>query len=140
MPGDGLEALVSVPVAPEDLGPDGLELWGRVWDAGRAWLSPAADYPLIVMLCHAQDEAETIRRSLADGTEERFYVVGNGQKVTSPLVSQLKDLRLQITAWLSSLGYSPTDRSRLGLAEVRAANELDELEARRFERRERFGE
>jgi hypothetical protein len=87
------------------------------------------------MLCQAQDEAEDIRRLLASGEEERFYVVGNGQKVTSPLVSQLKDLRVQITAWLAALGYSPTDRSRLGLGEVRQQDALDELERRRQERR-----
>jgi P27 family predicted phage terminase small subunit len=110
-------------------------LWERVWGAGRQWLSPDADYPLISMLCQAQDEAEDIRRLLASGEEERFYVVGNGQKVTSPLVSQLKDLRVQITAWLAALGYSPTDRSRLGLGEVRQQDALDELERRRQERR-----
>ena len=139
MPGDGLAPFTGIPDAP-DFGPDGMELWGRVWSAGRQWLSVEADYPLIVMLCQAQDEAEDIRRSLNDGSEERYYVVGNGQKVTSPLVSQLKDLRAQITAWLSSLGYSPTDRSRLGLAEVRTANELDELHARRMERRQKSAE
>ena len=134
MPGEGLPAVSSIPSPPE-LGPDGLDLWERVWGAGRQWLSPDADYPLISMLCQAQDEAEDIRRLLASGEEERFYVVGNGQKVTSPLVSQLKDLRVQITAWLAALGYSPTDRSRLGLGEVRQQDALDELERRRQERR-----
>ena len=134
MPGAGLAPALSVPVAPP-LGVDGLDLWDRVWVAGRPWLSAEADYPLIVMLCQAQDEAESIRRALADGSEDRYYVASNGQKVTSPYVTQLKDLRAQITGWLSSLGYSPTDRSRLGLAEVRTANELDELQSRRIERR-----
>jgi hypothetical protein len=31
---------------------------------------------------------------------------------------------------LSMLGFSPSDRSRLGLAEVRVANELDEYRKR----------
>jgi P27 family predicted phage terminase small subunit len=134
LPGEGLVAADSVPTPP-DLGDAGLDLWERVWTAGRSWLSLDVDYPLIVMLCQAQDEAEEIRRLLVSGEEERFYVVGNGQKVTSPLVSQLKDLRVQITAWLSSLGYSPTDRSRLGVGEVRQTDALDELQRRRTERR-----
>jgi P27 family predicted phage terminase small subunit len=134
MPGDGLVPMSSVPVPPP-LGEPGLELWERVWSAGKSWLSPTVDYPLVVMLCQAQDEAEDIRTLLANGTEERYYIVSNGQKVTSPLVAQLKDLRVQMTAWFSSLGYSPTDRARLGVAEIRVADKLDELQARRAERR-----
>ena len=139
MPGHGLDAMTGIPVPP-DLGPHGLELWNRVWFAGREWLSPDVDYPLVVMLCQSQDEAEDIRIALSDGSEDRYYVVGNGQKVTSPLVSQLKDLRVQITAWLAALGYSPTDRARLGLAEVRKVDELDELKFRREERRHGTGD
>jgi hypothetical protein len=54
--------------------------------------------------------------------------------VTHPLVTQLANLRTQMTAWLAAIGFSPSDRSRLGLAEVRVRNELDELERRRAER------
>lgn len=134
LPGEGLPAVSSIPEPPE-LGADGLDLWLRVWEAGRSWLSPSVDYPLVVMLCQAQDEAEEIRRLLVSGEESRTYTTSNGQKVTSPLVSQLKDLRVQITAWLASLGYSPTDRTRLGVGEVREVDALDELEKRREERR-----
>lgn len=133
-PGQGLPAVTSIPPAPP-LGFDGLELWNRIWTTGKAWLSPQADYPLVVMLCQAQDEAEEIRRVLAVGEEKRFYVLSNGQQVTSPLVKQLKELRVQITGWLAALGLSPTDRARLGLGEVRPADALDELERRRQERR-----
>jgi P27 family predicted phage terminase small subunit len=129
-----LKAAPGVPVPPA-LGPAGLELWNRIWTAGRQWLSLESDYPLVTMLCQAQDEAEELRLLLATGAEDRYYIVANGQKVTSPVVTQLKDLRVQMTAWLASLGYSPSDRARLGLAEVRAADVLDELERRRAERR-----
>jgi hypothetical protein len=50
-------------------------------------------------------------------------------------VKQLKELRVQMTGWLASLGYSPTDRARLGVGEVRQMDSLDELERRRQERR-----
>lgn len=138
LPGGGMPAVSSVPIPPP-LGPSGSALWELVWTAGAQWLSPQADYPLVSMLCQAQDEAEEIRQAIADGSEERYYTVGNGQKVTSPLVSQLKDLRVQITTWLSALGYSPTDRARLGIGEVRVQDELDELEARRQARRKATG-
>ena len=131
--GEGLPAADKIPTAPP-LGKDGLSLWDQVWSAGQKWLSTTSDFSMIVMLCQAQDEAEQIRRALAVGEIRRFYVLPNGQQVTHPMVNQLKDLRTQITAWLSSLGFSPTDRARLGLTEVRQSDALDELERRRSER------
>lgn len=91
---------------------------------------------MVELLCRAHDEAEEIRRAMQVGDVKRFYVVANGQHVTHPLVTQLKDLRTQMTAWLSALGFSPTDRARLGVGEVRQAGALDELEERRRARRE----
>jgi P27 family predicted phage terminase small subunit len=131
--GEGLPAADRIPQAPA-LGQDGLALWNQVWSAGQKWLSTTSDYSMTVMLCQAHDEAEQIRRALAVGEIRRFYVLPNGQQVTHPMVNQLKDLRTQITAWLSSLGFSPTDRARLGLTEVRQTDALDELERRRSER------
>jgi hypothetical protein len=43
----------------------------------------------------------------------------------------LRDLDKQVIGSLSLLGFTPTDRSRLGLAEVKAASKLEELRARR---------
>jgi len=54
--------------------------------------------------------------------------------VTHPMVNQLKELRVQMTTWLSAIGFSPSDRARLGLAEVRVRDELDELAQRRAQR------
>lgn len=133
LPGEGLAGVSEVP-APPLLGDDGLILWAHVWEAGRQWLSPESDRTIITLLCQAQDEAEDIRRRIGSGEVERFYVTANGQMVTHPLVTQLANLRTQMTAWLAAIGFSPSDRSRLGLAEVRVRNELDELERRRRER------
>ena len=133
-PGEGLLSDGVVPSAP-DLQAPGLELWVEVWSAGRRWLSPESDYRLVAMLCQAQDEAEVCRGLLARGDVERFYELPNGSFVTHPIVVQLKDLRTQMTAWLAALGFSPADRARLGLGEVRVVDALDELKARRSERR-----
>lgn len=132
-PGEALEPALDVPTPP-DLGRDGLELWETVWTAGSMWLSREGDYAVIKLLCQAQDEAEHLRRALAIGEVPRIYVHSNGSIVTHPYVGQLKELRQQITAWLSSLGFSPADRARLGLSEVRQGDALDELTKRRQER------
>jgi P27 family predicted phage terminase small subunit len=133
MPSEGLAPSSDVPSAPELLN-DGQLLWSHVWNAGRSWLSPESDYTLIRMLCEAHDEHETIRRRLSSGEVDRYYTTSNGQIVTHPLVTQLGALRAQMTAWLAAIGFSPADRSRLGLAEVRVRDELDELEKRRATR------
>lgn len=134
LPGEGLAGSSSIPVPPVDLGDAGLLLWNHVWDAGKTWLSPDSDRTVISLLCQAQDEHEAIRAGIRSGEFPRVYTHSNGAYVTSPYVTQLKELRTQMTAWLSAIGFTPADRSRLGLAEVRVRDELDELERRRSER------
>lgn len=133
LPGEGLSAGQGIPAAPE-LDADGLALWMHVWEAGKQWLAPESDRTIVTLLCQAQDEAEQIRRQISSGEVQRYYVTANGQMVTHPLVTQLANLRTQMTGWLAALGFSPSDRSRLGLAEVRVRDELDELSQRRVER------
>ncbi len=133
LPGEGLDGVTDLPTPP-DLGEAGLALWEHVWDAGRQWLAPETDRTIITKLCQAEDEHEEIRLLLASGEVPRFYVTANGQMVTHPLVTQLQTIRTQMTAWLAAIGFSPSDRSRLGLAEVRVRDELDELQRRRAER------
>ena len=133
MPGQGLQSAEGVPAAPF-LGDNGLALWNHVWVAGRTWLSPESDQTIVTMLCEAQDDYALIRDLLNSGAEPRFYITANGQMVTHPLVVQLQNLRAQMTSWLAAIGFSPADRSRLGLAEVRVRDELDELNRRRVER------
>jgi P27 family predicted phage terminase small subunit len=134
-PGEGIIVDGSIPTPPV-LGQDGLDLWNSVWGAGKNWLSPTSDIQMITMMCQAYDESEDIRRGLAIGEIKRYYVLNNGQQVTHPLVNQLKDLRVQITSWLAALGFSPTDRAKLGLSEVRQNDPLDELHRRRQIRQE----
>lgn len=132
-PNMGLTGVEGIPTPPS-LGTDGLLLWNHVWDAGRQWLSPESDQTIITLLCQAQDEHEEIRRMIASGEIQRYYTTANGQMVTHPMVTQLSNLRTQMTAWLAAIGFSPADRSRLGLAEVRVRDELDELQQRRVQR------
>ncbi len=133
LPQEGLVSAKDVPNAPV-LGIDGLALWNQIWTAGKSWLSLEADYHIITLLCQAHEEIEDIRRAILIGEVPRFYKLPNGSFVNHPLVNQLKELRSQTTAWLAALGFSPADRARLGLAEVRQADALDELEKRRMER------
>lgn len=133
VPGAGLDSDGSVPAMPA-LGLAGSALWSHVWQAGRQWLAPEADRTIVTLLCQAQDEVEAMRLALYSGEVERTYVSTNGTIVSHPYIAQIKDLRVQMTSWLSALGFSPADRARLGLAEVRVRDELDDLVRRRNER------
>jgi P27 family predicted phage terminase small subunit len=133
-PNQGLKAASNIPTPPP-MTEDARELWDHVWHAGKSWLSPDADYTIVTYLCQAHDEAESIRRALSLGQVPRFYSLPNGSFVSHPYIVQLKDLRSQMTAWLAALGFSPADRARLGLAEVRVRDELDDLQRRRAERK-----
>lgn len=132
-PGQGLTAANGVPTPPE-LKDAGQELWAEIWQAGRAWLSPDSDYYLVRLICEAHDEYTELRCLLTSGEVDRYYITANGQVVTHPVVTQLAGIRTQLTAWLAAIGFSPSDRSRLGLAEVRVRDAMDELKARRIER------
>lgn len=132
-PEQGLQGVSNVPTPPP-LSEDGRELWEHIWTAGRSWLSPESDYLIVTYVCQAHDELEEVRRSITLGHVKRYYTLPNGSMVTHPLVNQLKDLRSQMTAWLAALGFSPADRARLGIAEVRVRDELDELAKQRIVR------
>jgi phage terminase small subunit len=54
------------------------------------------------------------------------YKAPNGQTLSHPLVRQLNEVEVRLTAWLAALGCSPSDRSRLG-PEVLASRLPDEL-------------
>jgi hypothetical protein len=57
-----------------------------------------------------------------------------GQRRANPLLSELRALEAQMTKYESLCGFTPTDRARLGYAEVKRASKLDELLARRAAR------
>lgn len=132
--GQGMPSDAAIPLAPIHLGDAGLQLWAHVWVAGRQWLAPESDQTIILLLCEAMDEYAGIKHQLETGQVERYYTMSNGSMVTHPLVTQLKDLRVHMTTWLAAIGFSPSDRSRLGLAEVRVRDEMDDLTRRRNER------
>lgn len=124
-----LAAVADIPAPPDTLGELGREAWLRLWTAGQAWLSPATDVDLLTRLCEAHDEREAIRDAIA---EEGYMVSGSqGQRRANPLLSELRALESQMTKYESLCGFTPTDRARLGYAEVKRASKLDELLARR---------
>ena len=126
-----LVVLDSVPKPPVGLGKVGVAYWGILWSAGRRHLSELHDTPLMTRLCSNFEKIAQLEAWLGSDVERRWYVSPNGQIVTHPAVKQIEHLDAQCTAHLSLMGFSPSDRARLGLAEIRVANELDAYRKRK---------
>jgi P27 family predicted phage terminase small subunit len=100
------------PLAP--LGRAGRAEWRRLRKIGSVWLSPEADIRVVQMLCEAVDTREELRAELdqiPDYSAMRSFRT----------LSAIRSIEDQITKWLSALGFTPTARARLGIAEVKAA-------------------
>ena len=112
------------PVTPADLGDRGVTEWEKVWDAGF-WLKPDQDYHWVEMIARAYDDIETFRsRVQLDGLVVTGY---NGQPAAHPLIAEIRKCESVIQKCLQVLGFSPTDRARLGLAEAKARSALQDL-------------
>jgi len=99
----------------------GQELWDRVWESGINWISPNTDLELLLMTCEMIDERWNLRvRVMTD---------------SSPKDRRgLRELDKQIVSNLGLLGFTPSDRSRLGVAEVKKMSKLEELMAKKANR------
>ena len=130
------ETIALVPVdghpSPIALGQSGRELWRRA-QSSAVWLSEL-DLVALQDLCQTWDEVVELRNAIAeDGItlEEPIvtpagHVVGT-KKVAHPLIKELRVAQKQLHAIGSALGFDPTARSRLGLAEVKRQSKLEEL-------------
>lgn len=115
-----LPAVNQTPEPPRPLGTWGLELWNRIWSMGMTWVSPISDVDLLIMICEMVDERVNLRvQVLRDNRPEDRRA--------------LRQLDSQLIHGLSLLGFTPTDRSRLGIAEVRRQSKLEELRAKQQE-------
>jgi phage terminase small subunit len=101
------------PKPPRSLGKDGKQLWDRAWSLAHTWLSPQTDLDLLLLTCEALDEREALRKLVMAGDADRFDR------------GALRALDKQIVDSLGSLGMTPTDRARLGVAEVKIEDDLE---------------
>jgi P27 family predicted phage terminase small subunit len=114
-----------IPVPPDDLGDRGLTEWGRIWTAGNSWLAPEQDYHWVGMVARAYDDIEQFRVKVkADGL---IQFGSMGQVIAHPLIGEIRKCEAVIMKCLSTLGFSPSDRARLGLAEVQTASKLQQM-------------
>ena len=90
----------------------GARLWNDIWNSGAGWLRYETDGEMVMMVCEQTDERQMLRLRLLNGGDWRDR-------------AQLRALEKLIAQNLSSLGFTPTDRARLG----GNSPQLDELSA-----------
>lgn len=127
MPADG------VPPLPVALGETGSTTWMRVWQSpAKAWLSPELDVITVQTVCELVEEIEQLRRLfLAMPLLEEEALAPGGQTVSrlvvNPAEGALRRAQKQLAQELSSLGFNPTARAKLGLAEIKRRSKVEEL-------------
>lgn len=99
----------------------GQEMWDRIWGMGSTWISPTTDIELVMMTAEMVDERWNLRVKVMSSDDPK-------------LRRGLRELDKLIVSNLSLLGFSPTDRMRLGVAEVKKQSKLEELLAKKAAR------
>lgn len=108
------------PKPQTQLGNQGSAFWSKAWET--PWLSQLSDYWIVLITAQALDEREEVKVALAEDPSDRR------------LRTTLRELDKQVINAYSLMGYTPSDRSRLGVAEVRKESKLEELLRRKNER------
>jgi len=100
----------------------GMHLWEQTWSMGDSWLSDKSDIHLLQLTCEQLDERDILRAYVLENIEawhER---------------AALRQLENAIASNLSMLGFTPTDRSKLGFTIAKTKTKLDELMERKANR------
>lgn len=98
-----------------ELGSVGKAFWDTIFGAGEIWISIRTDLALVQLVCELMDRREFLREAfLAD-------------PISRPVNMSLLDTEKQIVSCLSLLGFSPADRTRLGLVSAKTKSKLQEF-------------
>ena len=101
------------------LSPVGRQLWDSIFGAGELWISIRTDLQLVQMVCELLDRREVLREQWA------------ADPVNRQINMSLLETEKQVVSGLSLLGFSPADRTRLGLVSAKTKSKLEELLARK---------
>lgn len=122
-----------LPTAPDpDLGlaDAGTMLWVHV--AALPWVT-ASDAALLARMCRLADLLDQLEAQiLADG----IAYESRGRLYAHPVLNHRHEVEKRLSVYMGAFGLSPADRTRLGIAEVKAQSKFDELLAKREARRE----
>jgi P27 family predicted phage terminase small subunit len=127
---------VMVPDVPRGLSTRGKLEWRKIWETGF-WLNVSQDYHWVEMIARAYDDIAAFRKRV---NEDGLIQVGSlGQPVAHPLIAEIRKCEATIRTCLSVLGFSPTDRARLGIMEAVARKKTADLKEFLDRQKDRIG-
>ena len=101
------------------LGEVGRQFWDTIFGAGELWISIKTDTQLVQMVCELLDRREVLREAFVADPANR------------PVNMSLLETEKQIVNAFSLLGFTPADRTRLGLVSAKTKSKLEDLLARK---------
>jgi hypothetical protein len=104
------------------LGDVGKQFWDSIFGAGELWISIKTDTQLVQLICEQLDRREFLRNYVTEHPHEWH------------MFKQLNDIEVQVVKGFSLLGFSPADRTRLGLVSAKTKSRLEELMAKKAAR------
>ena len=101
--GETPEQFGNIPACPERIKGAGRELWDRIRDEGYFLRSDEID--LLEQIAHCRAIVELLEKQVDDvfETKELFVMGSQGQPVTNPLLSELRQYRAQFAKLVQQL-------------------------------------
>ena len=107
------------PEPPQDLKEAGILLWNRAWVAASGWISPESDRSALERACRLAD------------LEKVLFQIALEHPTQQGVVTRFVEVTHALGQALSVLGFDPSARSKLGVAEIKAKSKLEEMQMRR---------
>jgi P27 family predicted phage terminase small subunit len=92
-----------------------------------AWLAET-DRATLLLVCEMWDRRADLMTRLA--SSDPVLYTDKGYAYANPIVGMLSTIEKDIARLFGVLGFTPADRTRMGLAEVKAQTKLAELRER----------
>ena len=114
----------SLPEIPAYLGKAGRKAWFDVWDF-NPHLHPYIDWPEVAILASCYDDIASYREILQYNGNT---VIFKGETIAHPLIKSVRDAQMVILKIRDRLALNPVSRARLGIAEIKKASGLADLQ------------
>ena len=98
-----------------ELGEVGKSFWDSIFGAGEIWISIRTDTQLVQMVCEQLDRREILK--------QQFLLDPANRQINMSLI----EIEKALVGGFSLLGFTPADRTRLGLVSAKTKSKLEEL-------------
>ena len=93
----------------------GKQFWDSIFSAGELWISIRTDTQLVQLVCEQLDRREVLK--------QQFLLDPSNRQVNMSLI----EIEKALVGGFSLLGFTPADRTRLGLVSAKTKSKLEEL-------------